>query len=76
MTSTTTYKTENGKTVKVESETEKGGSTEKIEKTVTIKNRNLKAKQNLILILLKWRKSKCQKKKHWSETTAHSTQEN
>ncbi len=44
MTSTTTYKTENGKTVKVESETEKGGSTEKIEKTVDDKKQKSKGK--------------------------------
>lgn len=41
MTSTTTYKTENGKTVKVESETEKGGSAEK---TVDDKKQKSKGK--------------------------------
>lgn len=45
MTSTTTYKTENGKTVKVESETEKGGSAEKIEKTADDKKQKSKGKQ-------------------------------
>jgi len=44
MTSTTTYKTENGKTVKVKSETEKGGSAEKIEKTADDKKQKSKGK--------------------------------
>ena len=47
MTSTTTYKTENGKTVKVESETEKGGSAERIEKTVDDKKQKNKGKAEL-----------------------------
>ncbi len=42
MTSTTTYKTENGKTVKVESEPEKDGSAEK---TVDNKKQKSKGKQ-------------------------------